>query len=100
MDLTNATIWDDLRNISSSDVISGSFDPVEAGQNVAFEVSTDLFEGEGTYYLAMKVIDNMENPSDVSLPVEVDIRSAGISLFVNNATLMSLLLLALTLKWI
>ena len=99
-DLSNTTIWDELRNISASDVISGSFEPVEAGQNVTFEISRDLFEQEGTYYLAMKSVDNMNNPSDVSIPVEVEIRSGGMALFVNNATMFSLLLLALTFKWV
>jgi hypothetical protein len=97
-DLSDATIWDDLRNISSSDVISGSFEPVEGGRNVTFEISSERFEEDVTYYLAMMVFDNMNNPSGVSDPVEVTIRSAGFALFVNNVTLLGFLFIALAFK--
>ena len=54
--------WDNISNtIKDSDIIEGSLNPVEGGENVKLRLKASLFEHDAEYFMAMRAYDNRTN---------------------------------------
>ena len=71
-DFSNETAWTELSTISSEDVVSGNFTPIESGEIVKFEISRNLFEADQVYYLAMRALDQGNLTSRTSNPYQLN----------------------------
>ena len=56
-DFSDLDLWYNLTSITDEDVVSGSLEPLEAGEVVTFSVPKDLFLEHDVYYLSMRALD-------------------------------------------
>ena len=65
--IRNESLWNDLPNITESELVYGNLTPIEAGLKMSIEPEMSIFgESEQIYFIAMKVYDDEELVSDLS----------------------------------